>query len=329
LGGNISWANDVSDRGEIVGATGTFGSFSSFVHTGSGMVDLNTLVTSPPGRLVDSLSISPNGIIVAQISRNTLAILTPGAGTSTPAGSDVVVNAPTVLPNGGTTAVSVTFSDVDVGGTTTVTTAPAGPPPPSGFKLTSPPVYYDVQTSASFTGTVRVCLGWTEGQVAHEPGVTIQHYENGHWVNITDASSRDTVNNRVCGTATSLSPFALMEVKYPFAGFYQPVDNAPTVNAVKAGAAVPIKFSLGGDFGLSIFASGYPKAQLMQCATGEAIDTIEETVSVGGSSLSYDTTTGLYTYVWKTDKAWANSCRELQVKLNDGEMYTARFTLRK
>jgi len=32
----------------------------------------------------------------------------------------------------------------------------------------------------------------------------------------------------------------------------------------------------------------------------------------------HDATTDTYTYVWKTDKGWADTCRELVVKLNDG-----------
>jgi len=34
---------------------------------------------------------------------------------------------------------------------------------------------------------------------------------------------------------------------FDFSGFFQPVDNLPTFNVVKAGQAVPVKFSLGGD----------------------------------------------------------------------------------
>lgn len=90
-----------------------------------------------------------------------------------------------------------------------------------------------------------------------------------------------------------------------------------------------MKFSLGGNLGLDIFAVGYPKSLLVQCVTGDPISSVEEAVTAGGSSLSYDATTRVYTYVWKTDKGWANSCRELQLMLNDGEIYRARFTLRK
>ena len=137
------------------------------------------------------------------------------------------------------------------------------------------------------------------------------------------------MNNRLCGLTSSFSPFALMEVKYPFAGFFRPVDNPPVVNAVKAGAAVPVKFSLGGDLGLDIFAAGYPRVELVQCETGSAVDDVETTVTAGGSSLTYDPLAGQYIYVWKTNEAWAGSCRVLQVKFNDGELYTARFGMRK
>jgi hypothetical protein len=244
-------------------------------------------------------------------------------------GSEVEISPEVTLPDGTDGSVSLTFDTVEAAGETTVTTSSQGAPPPTGFKLTNPPVYYEIATTATFTGNVRVCLNWAEGQIANESNVKMFHFEGNQWVDITDHTSRDTLNNSVCGTTTSFSPFTLMEVKYPFTGFLQPVDNLPTINAVKAGAAVPVKFSLGGDFGLNIFASGYPKAQLMQCITGEPIAAIEETVTAGSSSLFYDAETALYTYVWKTDKGWANSCRELQLKLDDGEVYTAWFTLRK
>ena len=58
-------------------------------------------------------------------------------------------------------------------------------------------------------------------------------------------------------------------------------------------------------------------------------NTIEETVTAGGSSLSYNATTNQYTYVWKTDKAWANTCRQLHVKLSDGTNHVADFKFTK
>jgi hypothetical protein len=113
-------------------------------------------------------------------------------------------------------------------------------------------------------------------------------------------------------------------VSYAFGGFYRPVDNLPTINVVKAGQAIPVKFSLGGDQGLNIFAQGYPASVSTSCSAA-ATDAIEETVTAGGSSLSYDATSGQYIYVWKTDKSWAGGCRQLQVKLRDGSSRWAAF----
>jgi hypothetical protein len=59
------------------------------------------------------------------------------------------------------------------------------------------------------------------------------------------------------------------------------------------------------------------------------MDEIEETVTAGGSSLSYDPGSGQYIYVWKTEKAWGNTCRELNVKLNDTTEHKATFKFRK
>jgi hypothetical protein len=112
-------------------------------------------------------------------------------------------------------------------------------------------------------------------------------------------------------------------VFYPWNGFFSPVDNGGVVNIAQAGSAIPVKFSLGGDRGLAIFAAGYPASTKIDCASGTPQDAIEETVTAGQSSLSYGS--GQYTYVWKTDKAWAGTCRLLTVKLVDSSSHTAVF----
>jgi len=116
---------------------------------------------------------------------------------------------------------------------------------------------------------------------------------------------------------------------YKFTGFFQPVDNLPTVNTVNAGRAVPVKFSLGGNQGLNILAAGYPLSTQIACNTLATLDQIEQTVTAGSSSLSYDATSDQYTYVWKTDKSWAGSCRQLTVKLNDGTSHQANLEFKK
>ena len=123
---------------------------------------------------------------------------------------------------------------------------------------------------------------------------------------------------------TATSTFDVI-VSYAFTGFFRPVDNLPTLNVVKAGQAIPVKFSLGGNQGMAIFATGYPRAVMMSCS-GTVQDSIEETVTAGGSSLQYDATSGQYIYVWKSDKSWAGSCRQLQLKFADGSTQAANFS---
>jgi hypothetical protein len=126
------------------------------------------------------------------------------------------------------------------------------------------------------------------------------------------------------GLAVSATVTVTLRVTYRFTGFFQPVDNLPTVNRANAGQAIPIKFSLGGNQELDILATGSPTSRSVACG-GTAIDDVEVALTAGNSSLQYDASTDVYTYVWKTEKSWKSSCRELTVQLKDGTTHTARF----
>ena len=114
----------------------------------------------------------------------------------------------------------------------------------------------------------------------------------------------------------------------PWEGFFAPVNNLPTVNLVTAGRAIPVKFSLGGDRGLDVFAEGYPRSQQVECSSTADVDGIEETLTAGESGLTYDATADRYQYVWKTSDAWTGTCRQLVVKLRDGSSHRAAFKFR-
>jgi hypothetical protein len=120
------------------------------------------------------------------------------------------------------------------------------------------------------------------------------------------------------GVETSAIQTFTIYATYAFTGFFEPVDNLPTVNRVNSGSAVPMKFSLAGNQGLDIFAAGFPASVKVNCDTGSAIDDIEITETAGSSSLTYDSGAGQYKYVWKTEKSWSNTCRQLLVRFKDG-----------
>ena len=117
-------------------------------------------------------------------------------------------------------------------------------------------------------------------------------------------------------------------VLFNFSGFFQPVDNTPTFNTVNAGKAIPVKFSLSGNKGLSIFPVSTPDSQQIACDNGAPVAEIEDTVNAGSSSLSYDAATDQYIYVWKTSNSWAGTCRQLIITLNDGTTHVAYFKFR-
>lgn len=118
---------------------------------------------------------------------------------------------------------------------------------------------------------------------------------------------------------------ATVYIIFNWAGFFQPIDNLPVLNSVKAGQAIPVKFSLGGNQGLAIFAPAYPRSQRIACDTYASESLVEETLTAGSSSLSYSAGDDQYKYVWKTDKAWTGTCRQLIVKLIDGTTHYANF----
>jgi cysteine-rich repeat protein len=143
----------------------------------------------------------------------------------------------------------------------------------------------------------------------------------------SDACTDDVCN--ISGECTHPDNGTCNGCTIAFNGFFPPVDNPDVWNKVKAGSAIPVKFSLGCDAGLNIFEMGFPKSIMVPCDATAPVDAVEVTVNAGGSSLNYDPISGQYNYVWKTDKGWAGSCRQLTLKFSDGTMKYAYFKLTK
>lgn len=114
-------------------------------------------------------------------------------------------------------------------------------------------------------------------------------------------------------------------VLYNFNGFFQPIANQPLFNVVNAGRNIPVKFSLSGNKGLNIFAPGSPSSGPVACNSSDEATVLVETETPGNSSLSYSAGSDQYHYNWKTEGAWAGTCRQLVVTLNDGSVRRANF----
>ena len=85
-----------------------------------------------------------------------------------------------------------------------------GPPLPSGFRLGSPATYYNITTTATFSGPIEVCINYSNVSYVNESTIQLLHFENGAWVDVT--TSLDTSNDIVCGLVTNLSPFIVAEL---------------------------------------------------------------------------------------------------------------------
>jgi predicted extracellular nuclease len=133
---------------------------------------------------------------------------------------------------------------------------------------------------------------------------------------------RATDAEGLSATATSI-----VNVVFNWTGFFVPIYNSPVQNDVRAGAAVSVRFSLDGNQGLGVLATGFPLSFEVDCVTA-APEGGSPAQNPGGAGLSYDAATQQYVYVWKTDKAWAGTCRRLVVQLIDGTTHDALFRLR-
>lgn len=141
---------------------------------------------------------------------------------------------------------------------------------------------------------------------------------------VSNASQEDGDNDGIGDACASSSQFT-------FFGFFAPVDLPPTLNTVKAGATVPVKWSLrtaSGDRVTALTSFQALTSRSIACGTGGPTDAIEETVlTAGGTTLRYDTALDQFIFNWKTVKGWAGGCRQLILELSDGQKQYANFRL--
>jgi hypothetical protein len=116
--------------------------------------------------------------------------------------------------------------------------------------------------------------------------------------------------------------------KWDLRGFTQPVDMGSTVNTLKGGSTVPVKFEIFADteFTSTSFngqAVGTFSAKKVSCSTGAGTDDIEVTAT-GGTSFRYDSTAGQFIYNWQTPKG-AGICYDTTFTDQSGSALTAHF----
>jgi Tol biopolymer transport system component len=194
-------------------------------------------------------------------------------------------------------------------------------------------VKLSVGTTAVFTcGSieVRVISGQAEVVLSSDTSVsvpsgvtaTIEDTGSGRFA-ITEVSG-GSVTVTMEGQTTSVSqPTSL--AAWTFVGFAQPVDNGGVLNVANAGAAVPLKWRL-------LDATGSPVTNLtaaavsvagISCSNAAPTDTIEQ-VAAAGSGLT-NLGDGYYQLNWKTNKAFAGTCKRMKLDLGEGITRDALF----
>src|SRR5262249_14320938 len=103
-----------------------------------------------------------------------------------------------------------------------------------------------------------------------------------------------------------------------FGGFFPPLNK----DQYQAGSVIPVKFSVGRDLGLGIFAPGSLFSRQINCSPNNCganvgIGPWEPTESVTGLNFGENQ----YVYPWKTSAAWKGTCREIEVILLDGRRF--------
>lgn len=128
-------------------------------------------------------------------------------GMPTPVGTDVVVSLPS---NTSVSPGTLGFDEITSPGHIIMEKPASTPNVSSDFRLGQPAIYYDITTTASYSGNIYVSMNYNPSAFNGSPkSLRLLHYEGGRWVDCT--TSNDTVNHVISGVVASLSPFAVAE----------------------------------------------------------------------------------------------------------------------
>jgi hypothetical protein len=123
---------------------------------------------------------------------------------------------------------------------------------------------------------------------------------------------------------SAFSTWNMASLRYVVNAFGAPIVAPPTINTATAGSSVSLRFSLGGNRGLNVFAAGYPRSALYTCGATAPSPTAG---TAANGTLTYESSSGKYTYTWKTTKTM-KGCRQITLRFRDGTIRTALFSLK-
>lgn len=143
-----------------------------------------------------------------------------------------------------------------------------------------------------------------------------------------DTSTLGSHTITVTGTDMAGNVWTVMShytVVYTWNGFFAPIGNESdfSLNLVHAGDLIKIGFGLNGDRGLGVLSS----VTSVPVACPAWAPNLLHGAGVGATAgLAFGVSSDHYTYGWQTSVGWAGTCRQFQLRLNDGTpAHTAVF----
>ena len=134
-----------------------------------------------------------------------------------------------------------------------------------------------------------------------------------------------TATDNVGNSATATRSYTVLA--WTLRGFYQPTDMGGTLNIVKAGATVPLKFEVfqGQTELKETSAIKSFTTKTVTCGSlGSALTDEVEVTTTGGTSLRFDATGDQFIQNWQTPKT-VGTCYAVTVTTQDGSSITAYF----
>ena len=155
-------------------------------------------------------------------------------------------------------------------------------------------------------------------------GCQVSGYSTSVGTHTLAATAKDNAGNTGTSTRTyTTEPWTLK-------GFYNPVVmTSGTLNTVKGGATIPLKFEVfvGATELTNTSSVSNVQTQVIGCDTVAGTEDPVEATTTGGTTLRYDTTAGQFIFNWQTPKA-PGSCYAVTVTTLDGSKIVANFKLK-
>lgn len=129
------------------------------------------------------------------------------------------------------------------------------------------------------------------------------------------------------GAITSTNTASITLTTYNFTGFFLPVKNPPTLNSVKAGRTIPIKWRIADPTGWVSDPSSFVSltSSMVDCKNFSTVLSAESPEAAAWLSGPQYLRSGKWRFRWKTPKSYEGQCRQLHLNLKDGTTHSANF----